>query len=137
MGAPYSQDLRVRVVAALDGGMSKMAAHKLFGISRSTLDDWLRLREQTGAVVPAAYKRGPRPTLGNTLPDEVALRAFVEAQPDRTLEEMAQAWHQAGGPRVSPTTFSKALVRLGFTRKKRVSSSASAMSHSAKPGSKR
>lgn len=133
MGAPYSQDLRVRVLGALDDGMSKMAAHKLFGISRSTLDDWLLLREQTGAVVPVAYKRGPEPTLQDT----VALRAFVEAQPDRTLEEMAVAWQEAGGRRVSPTTFSKALGRLGYTRKKRASSSASATKNSARLGSNR
>lgn len=137
MGTPYSQDLRVRVLAALDGGMSKMAAHQLFGISRSTIDDWLRLREQTGGVAPVAYKRGPQPVLGSTVQDAVALRAFVEAQPDRTLEEMAQAWQQAGGPRVSPTTFSKALSGLGYTRKKRAFSSASAARSNAKPGSNR
>ena len=46
MGKAYSQDLRLRVIAAIDGGMSKMVAHKTFCISRSTIDDWLALRAE-------------------------------------------------------------------------------------------
>lgn len=119
--------------------MSKMAVHQLFGISRSTLDDWLRLREQTGGVAPVAYKRGPKPKLNVAEDAEVAgaLRAFVQEHPDRTLEEMALAWHQAGGARVSPTTFSTALSRLGQTRKKRAFSSSSGAPPNEKPGSGR
>jgi len=50
MGKPYSEDLRLRVLSALDGGMSKMKAHQSFSVSRSTIDDWLKLRERTGSV---------------------------------------------------------------------------------------
>ena len=38
MGKSYSVDLRLRVLGAVDSGMSKMAAHKLFQVSRSTID---------------------------------------------------------------------------------------------------
>ena len=38
MGKSYSVDLRLRVVGAIDNGMSKMAAHQLFQVSRSTID---------------------------------------------------------------------------------------------------
>jgi transposase len=51
MGKAYSQDLRERVLGAIDAGMSKMKAHRLYRVSRSTIDDWLLLREQTGALV--------------------------------------------------------------------------------------
>lgn len=57
MGAPYSQDLRFRVLSALDGGMSKMKAHQLFKVSRSTIDDWVKLRQRTGAL-QAGTRRG-------------------------------------------------------------------------------
>ncbi len=138
MGAPYSQDLRQRVLAALDGGMSKMAAHKVFGISRSTLDDWLGLRATTGSVAPAVYKRGPQPLLKVAQEDvAAAVRAFVQEQPDRTLEEMTVAWHEQGGAKVSSTTFSTALKLLGQTRKKRASSSSSGVPNSERTGSKR
>jgi len=118
--------------------MSKMAVHQMFGISRSTLDDWLGLRAATGSVAPAVYKRGPQPQL-QVAQEEVAaaLRAFVQEQPDRTLEEMAVAWHQAGGAKVSSTTFSTALRRLGQTRKKRASSSSSGVPSNEPSGSSR
>ena len=44
MAKSYSVDLRLRVLGAVDKGMSKMAAHQLFQVSRSTSDDWLKLR---------------------------------------------------------------------------------------------
>jgi hypothetical protein len=57
MGKAYSQDLRVRVLAALDGGMSKMAAHRTFRISWSTIDDWVALRAAPQHVRPQALAR--------------------------------------------------------------------------------
>jgi transposase len=116
MGAPYSKDLRLRVLAALDGGMSKMQAHKTFGVSRSTIDDWLRLREQTGSVqANTTYYRGRPPAL----PDTPAVRAFVHQHQHSTLAQMALAWEAQGGQRLSRMTFSTTLRRLGYTRKKR------------------
>ncbi len=55
MGSPYSQDLRLRVLASVDAGMSKMTAHRTFRVSRSTIDHWIVLRgivlrAQTGSV---------------------------------------------------------------------------------------
>jgi hypothetical protein len=49
MGKSCSVDLRLRVLSAVDDGMSKMAAHQMFQVSRSTIDDWLKLRAETGA----------------------------------------------------------------------------------------
>ena len=133
MGAPYSQDLRLRVLAAIDGGMSKMAAHKTFGISRSTLDDWLHLREQTGVVqANTNYQRGPVPALSDT----PAVRAFVQRHQHRTLAQMALAWEKEAEQRLSCMTFSSTLRRLGYTRKKRAISTKSAAPRSARPSSK-
>lgn len=116
MGAPYSQDLRLRVLAALDGGMSKMAAHKTFAISRSTMDDWLKLREQTGSVqANTRYHRGRLPTL----PDTPAMHAFIQQHQHRPLAHMALAWEAQNEQQLSGMTFSSTLRRLGYTRKKR------------------
>ncbi len=76
MGQCYSEDLRLQVLKALDGGMSKMAVHRHYNISRSTLDDWLCLREQSASVRPLPYQRGPAPAL-----EAQALAAFVQAHP--------------------------------------------------------
>ncbi len=50
MARYYSEDFRLRVLERIDTGMSKMQAHRSFGVSRSTLDDWLGLRAAQGHV---------------------------------------------------------------------------------------
>jgi len=52
MGKPYSLDLRKRVVAAIEGGMSRNRAAKQFGVAVSTAIGWMQLVEETGSVDP-------------------------------------------------------------------------------------
>lgn len=116
MSAPYSQDLRLRVLAAVDSGMSKMQVHKMFQVSRSTIDDWVKLRQRTGAVAPA-----PRPcSLGRrAIPDMKVFEAFAHRHRHATLGQMRRAWQEEQGQLLSEMTFSTMLRRLGWTRKKR------------------
>ena len=122
MGAPYSQDLRLRVLSAIDEGMSKMKAHTTFRVARSTIDDWLTLRDQTGsvAVVPPV-RRGPAPKIG----DLVAFEVFATRHRHKTLELMKGLWEQETGQRVSHNTLSLAMKRIGWTRKKSAGSTVS------------
>lgn len=115
MGAPYSKDLRLRVLAAVDGGMSKWRVHQMFEVSRTTIDDWLKLRSETGDVKATTnYRRGPRPALE----EGPEVRAFIAAHQNSTLAQLVEAWSEAKGQRLSDVTFSKVLKRLGYTRKK-------------------
>ncbi|MCA6119962.1 transposase [Bradyrhizobium sp. WSM 1738] len=52
MGKPYSLDLRKRVVAAVEGGMSHNQAAKHFGIAISTAINWMKRVDETGSVAP-------------------------------------------------------------------------------------
>ena len=52
MGKPYSVDLRKRVVAAIEAGMSRNQAAKQFGVAISTAIGWMQRVEQTGSVAP-------------------------------------------------------------------------------------
>ena len=52
MGKPYSLDLRKRVVAAIEGGMSRNQAAKQFGVAISTAIGWMKRVEETGSVAP-------------------------------------------------------------------------------------
>jgi transposase len=52
MGKPYSVDLRRRVVAAIEAGMSRNQAAKQFGVAISTAVGWMQRVEQTGSVAP-------------------------------------------------------------------------------------
>jgi transposase len=123
---PYSQDLRLRVLGAIDAGMSKMTAHKTFQISRSTIDDWFKLREQTGSVqANTSYRRGKVPTIH----DLAAFERFAQRHSGCTLEQLAKAWQQETGVKLTVMPFSRALRRIGskgWTRKKRVGATASA-----------
>ena len=52
MGKPYSVDLRKRVVAAIEAGMSRNQAARQFGVAISTAIGWMQRMEQTGSVAP-------------------------------------------------------------------------------------
>ena len=53
MGKPYSLDLRERVVAALEGGLSTDQAAKRFSIGKATAGAWGRLKRSQGDDRPA------------------------------------------------------------------------------------
>ena len=48
----YSKDLRLKVLAAVDRGMSRKEVAEVFGVSVPTIKRWLRRRRQTGDVEP-------------------------------------------------------------------------------------
>jgi putative transposase len=53
MGAPYSLDLRERVVAAVEvDGLSRHQAAATFGVAISTAIIWVRPFRQTGSLAP-------------------------------------------------------------------------------------
>ncbi len=119
MGAPYSYDLRVRVVDSIDGGMSKMTAHRTFRVSRSTIDHWLGRRESEGHFeATRSYVRGPAPTIS----DPVAFEAFAWLHGGQTLKQMAALWQEQTGQSVSGQTLSVTFKRANWTRKKSVGS---------------
>ena len=111
----YSIDLRQAVLRSFDEGQSKSAAHRLFHVSRSTIDRWLALREQSGSVAPRAMHCGGISSLQGEVFEE-----FVQRHAHATLGEMAQSWQQQTGVSLTAMSFSRALNRLGWSRKKRV-----------------
>jgi transposase len=52
MGKPYSMDLRTRVVAAVEGGLSCNEAARRFHVAISTAINWVRRKKGTGSVAP-------------------------------------------------------------------------------------
>src|SRR5262245_16200794 len=113
----YSEDLRLRVVAAVDGGMPRSAAVGVFVVSRATLTRYLQLRRQTGRLTPRP-RHGPPPVKTAAL--RAALLPRLHAAPDATLAEHCTWWEQTAGVRVSTATMSRVITRdLGWTRKKR------------------
>ena len=88
MGKPYSQDLRERVIAAVDTGTCAYVAAPLFRVSVSYIYKALIRRRITGEVTAHRSGGGPKPKLA---PHDDALRERIAAEPDITLAEL-QAW---------------------------------------------
>jgi len=115
-GQSYSQDLRARVLAAIDGGMAVRSAAPLFRVSVSYIYKALIRRRRTGEA-SASSRRGHRPRK-LTPAQEAALAAHIEAHPDLTLAAL-QAWLLAGhGVRLSNGAMWSAVARLGLSFKK-------------------
>src|SRR6266851_7490887 len=116
-GQSYSEDLRARVLAAIDGGMAARAAASLFRVSVSYVYKALIRRRRTRAV-SASSRRGHRPRK-LTPKQEAALARHIEAHPDLTLAAL-QTW-LAGehAVRLSNGAMWTAVARLGLSLKKR------------------
>ena len=111
----YSRDLRVRALDALDLGTPRPEVIRLFGVSTAALTRWRRRQRETGSLA-----QSPRsgPPAVKTVGLQGALPARLQEHPDATLEEHCQWWEEVSGHRVSHATMSRAITRLGWTRKK-------------------
>ncbi len=112
---PYSKDLRLRVLTAVDRGMPRKEVAKVFGVSEPTIRRYLRLRRQTGDVEPRPVP-GPPARKGAAL--EASLSAQARTNPDLTLAEHCELFEEDHGVRVSIATMSRAFQRLGLPLKK-------------------
>ena len=112
----YSEDLRQRVLAALDGGMSRAQAARTFQVSGSSIDRWRAQRSALGHLRPKRSTGRPRRIAPNA---ETSLRAQLAATPDATLPEHINTWAREQGTSLSRWTMSRAIARLRISRKKR------------------
>lgn len=112
---PYSEDLRERVVRAVVIGTPRDEVAARFAVSSATITRWLRLKRETGGL---AAKPVPGPVAVKTEAVMAALPARLVAHADATLDEQCSWWHGVSGVQVSTATMSRALARLGQTRKK-------------------
>jgi transposase len=92
MGRPYSEDLRTRIVAAVEGGVSRNAAAKQFAVSVSCVVKLMQRFRRTGSVSPAPRGKKPYALEGH----EVLVRELVATRPDLTLDELQQALAEHG-----------------------------------------
>lgn len=88
MAETLSADLRVRVIAAVEGGMSRNAAAARFGVAVSTAVRWVCAWRESGATM-AKPKGGDLRSQRIEAYREVIFAA-VEASQDITLSELAE-----------------------------------------------
>jgi len=106
---PYSKDLRLKALDAVDGGTPRKEVARVFGISVLSIKRWLRRRRETGDVAPSPIP-GP-PAIKGALLNEW-LPARLENEPDPTLAEHCEAFEEASGVKVSTATMCRSISRL-------------------------
>jgi transposase len=112
----YSQDLRQRIVRAVDEGQSRAEAARRFSVSERTVRRYLRQRTRTGSLAPVAYRHGPAPAIPPE--QEGVLLTQLRAHPDATLEAHCALWEREQGRALSASTMCRAQQRVGWTVKK-------------------
>jgi len=120
----YSLDLRERVLRAVDQGESRSEIVRMLGVSLATIKRYLKQRRESGHVRPKAIPGRPA-RKGAAL--QAGLLAQLQAHPDASLETHCQLWENEHGMRVSTSTMSRMIQRVGWTRKKSRWQLASAM----------
>jgi transposase len=88
MAAAYSMDLRQRVIADSDAGLTSKELAARYHVSRAWVDALKQRRRETGTIAPHKQTKFRRRVLEG---QEDRLRALVTAQPDATLAELREA----------------------------------------------
>lgn len=136
MTRSLSADLRGRVIAAIEEGMSTRQAARRFRIGISTAGNWYRRYRETGEM--EARKQG-QPSRSKLDAHEAFILGLIADAPDITLAEIGERLAAERGVRAAPSTIWLFLDRRGITFKKRrrtpPSSSAPMSCAAAEPGS--
>ena len=111
----YSEDLRKKIVEAVERGTPKSEVARAFGVGVSSVKRYVATARAGRSLAPKR-RPGSKPKM-----DEGArrlLEADVEERPASTLPERREFLARAAGVRVSDSTLSRMLKRLGWSRKK-------------------
>jgi transposase len=116
MGKPYSIDLRERVQAEVSGGQSRRAAARRYDVSASFAVKLAERVSRTGSAEPA--RQGRPPGGGKLAAHVTALLAWVDAEPDITMPELAGKLKAEKDVTVHPASLSRVLLKAGLSFKK-------------------
>ena len=111
----YSEDLRRRVVSAVEGGISKAQAARTFSVNLSSVKRCVNKANRGESLAPKK-KPGSTPKLGEKATRLLA--ADLEEHPYLTLQERCDYIEAMTGLAVSRSTMCRAIARIGSTRKK-------------------
>ena len=116
MAKAISNDLRKRIVDAVDAGSSRRAAAERFDVAPSTAVNVVLLRQQTGSLNPKPRGGDKRSGRIEAYADEI-LR-LIESRPDITLAEIAAHLEQTQGEGFAVSTIWRFFKRRGISYKK-------------------
>src|SRR3712207_3265244 len=127
----YSEDLRQRVVSAVEGGMSKSQAARTFSVSLSSVKRYVN-KAQRGESLAPKKSPGSAPKLGEKA--RRLLEDDLQERPFASLRDRCEYIEVMTGLSVSRSTMCRAIARIGSTRKKGDESPPSVTSSRGQPG---
>ena len=111
----YSEDLRHKIVAAVERGMPKTQAARLFDVSLSSVKRYARMARQGNSLAPKK-RPGRAPKVDEKL--KKLLNQDMKERPAATIAERISFLESITGERLSYSTIWRLLKRLGWSRKK-------------------
>jgi len=112
---PYSEDLRTRIVKAVEvGGTSKSAAARLFGVSLSSVKRYAKIAERGESLEPR--KGGGRPPKADETIQRL-LEEDVHERPAATIADRSRFLQSMTGKSLSVSTLKRLLKRMSFSQK--------------------
>ena len=111
----YSEDLRKKIVEATERGTPNTEVARAFGVGLSSVKRYVATAREGRSLAPKR-RPGSKPKL-----DERArklLEADLQKRPAATLPKRREFLERVAGVRVSDSTVSRMLRRLGWSRKK-------------------
>ncbi len=105
----YRQNIRVRIVSAVESGMTKVEASRRYRVGLSTIARWCAKKCRTGDISP---ERIGRPS-GTGKIDLIKLERSVEKDSDATAKQRGKEFG------VSDVAILKAMRRLKISQKKK------------------
>jgi transposase len=110
----YSEDLRKKILQAVDRGMPKSEAARTFGVSRSSVKRYAAARREGKPLTPKKHP-GSKPKLDDGA--RKLLEADLDERPALTLKDRRRILEEMVGVSVSESTLSRLLRKMGFSPK--------------------
>jgi transposase len=115
VGRPYSEEYRRRVVEEIAEGNSRRGAARRFKVGVSSAIRWKKRLDETGSAARAPRSAKSRSPLE---PHAAWLLALIRAEPDLSLEELAQRIEGDLGLKVSTSAVDRFVQRHDLSFKK-------------------
>ena len=110
----YSEDLRKKIVAAIERGMSKAQAARTFDVSLSSVKRYSRMASQRRSLEPRKSPGRPRKADEKA---QVLLEKDVKERPAATISQRRRFLEHITGTDMSDSTVRRLMKRLGFSQK--------------------
>jgi transposase len=111
----YSEDLRKKIVEAVRRGVGKSEAARTFGVSLSSVKRYVSMAGEGRSLTPKK-RPGLQPKIDEQ--GERLLQTDLQERPAATLAQRRELLERVAGVKVSDSTVSRMLKRMGWSRKK-------------------